>query len=162
MAAVDYFLKIDGIEGESQDKGHKGEIDVLMWDWGEQNSGGSSYGGGGGQGKVVMKDFTFQMKVNKATPKLVLACASGQHIKEATLTCRKAGGSQEEFLKYYFYDLLISSYDTGGSEGADIIPTETITFNYSKMKVEYKEQKTDGTLGGAIAAGWDLKQNVKV
>lgn len=162
MAATDYYLKIDGIEGESHDDKHKGEIDLESWSWGCTQSGTSSGGGGGGAGKVSMQDFHFVMKVNKATPKLILACASGQHVKSAILTCRKAGGEQEEFLKYTFSDVLISSYQTGGSGGSDVIPTEQISFNYAKMEVEYKEQKPDGTLGGAVKSGWDLKANKKV
>lgn len=162
MASTDFFLKIDGIPGESADGKHKEEIDLESWSWGETQGGGASFGGGGGTGKVSMQDFHFTMKVNKATPKLILACADGTHIKEAILTCRKAGGKQEEYLKYTFNDLLIASYQTGGSGGSDVVPTEQISFNYSKMKVEYKEQKADGTLGGAIAAGWDLKKNEKV
>lgn len=162
MSSVDYFLKIAGIDGESHDSKHKGEIDLESWSWGCTQSGSSAGGGGGGAGKVAMQDFHFVMKVNKATPKLILACASGQHIDQAVLTCRKAGGQQEEFLKYTFTDVLISSYQTGGSGGSDIIPTEQISFNYAKMEIEYKEQKADGTLGGAIKAGWDLKTNTKV
>jgi len=162
MAATDFYLKIDGIEGESADATHKGEIDLESWSWGATQAGGAAYGGGGGAGKVNMQDFHFTMKVNKATPKLILACADGTHIKEGILTCRKAGGKQEEYLKYTFNDLLISSYQTGGSGGSDVVPTEQISFNYAKMKVEYKEQKGDGTLGGAITAGWDLKKNEKV
>jgi len=162
MAATDFFLKIDGIDGESTDDKHKGEIDLLSWSWGETQSGAHAGGGGGGAGKVSMQDFHFVMTVNKATPKLILACASGEHIKEATLTCRKAGGQQEEYLKYKFSDLLISSYQTGGSGGSGVVPTEQISFNYSKMEVEYKEQKADGTLGGAIKSGWNLKENKKV
>lgn len=162
MAATDFFLKIDGIEGESADEKHKGEIDLEAWSWGASQSGGHAYGGGGGAGKVSMQDFQFSMKVNKATPKLILACASGEHIKEAILTCRKAGGKQEEYLKYTFSDLLISSYQTGGAGDSGIVPTEQISFNYSKMKVEYKAQDEKGALGGVIAAGWDLKKNVKV
>ena len=91
MAAVDYFLKIDGIPGESTDSKHKNEIDIESWSWGEANSGSHAYGGGGGAGKVSVQDFNFTMHVNKASPKLFLACATGQHIKEALLTCRKAG-----------------------------------------------------------------------
>lgn len=162
MAAVDYFLKVDGIEGESQDAKHKAEIDLESWSWGATQTGTNPAGGGAGAGKVAMQDFHFVMKVNKATPKLILACASGQHIPKAILTCRKAGGKQEEFLKYTFSDVLVSSYQTGGSGGADIVPTEQISLNYAKMEVEYKEQKADGTLGGAIKAGWDLKKNEKV
>jgi type VI secretion system secreted protein Hcp len=162
MAAVDYFLKIDGIPGESKDSKHKDEIDVESWSWGESQSGSHAAGGGGGAGKVAMQDFHFVMKVNKATPKLILACANGEHIKKAVLTCRKAGKEQQEFLQYTFSDLLVSSYQTGGSAHGDILPTEQISLNYSKVEVAYKEQKEDGTLGGAIKSGWDLKQNKAV
>lgn len=161
MAHVDYFLKIDGIDGESQDKKHKNEIGLESWSWGESQGGTHSSGGGGGAGKVSMQDFHFVMKINKASPKLLLACAGGDHIKKAVLTCRKAGKDQQEFLKYTFSDLLISSYQTGGSGHGDIVPTDQISFNYAKIEVEYKPQKADGTLDAAVTAGWDLKQNVK-
>jgi type VI secretion system secreted protein Hcp len=159
--AVDYFLKIDGIPGESADDKHKNEIDLMSWSWGESQAGTMARGGGGGAGKVDMQDFSFSMQVNKATPKLILACASGEHIKKAVLTCRKAGKTQQEFLVYTFSDLLVSSYQTGGSSG-DIIPTESVTLNYSKMEIEYKAQKADGSLDGPIKAGWDTKKNVAV
>lgn len=159
--AVDYFLKIDGIPGESADDKHKNEIDLMSWSWGESQAGTMSRGGGGGAGKVDMQDFSFSMQVNKATPKLILACASGEHIKKAVLSCRKAGKTQQEFLVYTFSDLLVSSYQTGGSSG-DVIPMESVTLNYSKMEVEYKAQKADGSLDGPIKAGWDTKKNVAV
>lgn len=162
MAAVDYFLKIDGIEGESQDSKHKNEIDVASWSWGATQSGTMSAGGGGGAGKVSMQDFHFVMSVNKATPKLILACAGGDHIKKAVLTCRKAGSDQQEYLVYTFSDFIVSSYQTGGSGGDGVIPTEQISLNYAKMEVQYKEQKPDGTLGGVIKTGWDLKANKKI
>jgi type VI secretion system secreted protein Hcp len=159
--AVDYFLKIDGIPGESQDDKHKAEIDLLSWSWGATQSGTMAQGGGGGAGKVDMQDFHFVMRVNKSTPKLILACASGEHIKKAVLTCRKAGKTQQEFLVYNFQDLLVSSYQTGGSAD-DVVPTEQVSLNYTKMEVEYKAQKPDGTLDGPIKAGWDLKANKAV
>jgi type VI secretion system secreted protein Hcp len=162
MAAVDYFLKIDGIEGESQDAKHKGEVDVQSWSWSEQQSGTSAGGGGGGAGKVQMGDFRFTMTVNKATPKLFLACASGQHIPKAVLTCRKAGGEQQEYLKISLSDLLVSSYQTGGSASSDLVPVDQIALNYAQIEFEYKEQKPDGTLGGAVKAGWDVKANKKI
>ena len=109
-----------------------------------------------------MQDFHFVMKVNKASPKLFLACANGEHIPDAVLTCRKAGKEQQEFLKYKFYDLLISSYNTGGSSAGDVVPTEQISFNFSKIEIEYAAQKKDGTLDGAIKAGYDLKKNQAV
>lgn len=162
MASVDYFLKIATIEGESQDAKHKNEIDVLSWSWGETNSGSMAGGGGGGSGKVSMQDFAFTMRTNKASPKLLLACANGQHIKDALLTCRKAGTEQQEYNKIKFSDLLVSTFQIGGSGGGDVLPVDQISFNFSKIEYEYSAQKADGSLEGAIKAGWDLKQNKKV
>ncbi|MCC6419897.1 MAG: type VI secretion system tube protein Hcp [Gemmataceae bacterium] len=156
MAAVDYFLKIDGVDGEATAKGHEKEIDLESWSWGETNSGSHAHGGGGGAGKVVMQDFHFVMKICKASPKLLQICATGEHIKKATLTCRKAGKSQQEFLKIEMEDLLVSSYQTGGSGHSDIIPTDQISLNFTKVKMVYKEQKPDGTLGGTTPGGYDL------
>ncbi len=155
--AVDYFLKIKGVEGESHDAKHKNEIDVLSFSWGETQTGTHAGGGGGGAGKVSMQDFHFVMKTNKASPKLLLACANGEHIGEATLTCRKAGKEQQEFMKIKFTDLLVSSFQTGGSSTSDEIPMDQISLNYAKIEYEYREQAVDGTLGGPIKAGYDLK-----
>jgi len=162
MAVVDFFLKLDGIEGESQDHAHKNEIHIESWSFGETQSGTSAAGGGGGAGKVSMQDFHFVMKTNKSSPKLFLACATGEHIKKAVLTCRKAGKEQQEYLKYTFSDFLVSSYQTGGSGHSDVVPTDQISLNFSKIEVEYKEQKPDGTLGGSVKAGYDLKSGKPV
>jgi type VI secretion system secreted protein Hcp len=160
MAAVDYFLQISGVEGESTDAKHKGWLDVDSWSWGEtQTGGGGGGGGGGGAGKVSMQDFHFVTKVSKASPKLFLACASGQHLKEAKLVARKAGKAQQEFLSWTFSDLLVSSYQTGGSEGTDVLPMDQVSLNFAKIKVEYRAQKADGSLDTPISAGWDVKTN---
>jgi type VI secretion system secreted protein Hcp len=157
--AVDYFLKIDGIPGESQDSKHKDEIQLLSWSWGESQTGSMHVGGGGGAGKVNMQDFNFVMHVNKASPKLLLACANGEHIKSAIMTARKAGKDQQEYLKITFSDLLISAFQTGGSGD---LPTDSISLNYSKIEYEYKEQNADGTLKGPIKVGYDLKKAAAV
>jgi type VI secretion system secreted protein Hcp len=157
MAVVDYFLKIDGIDGEAQDKTHKGDIHIESFSWGATNAGTASAGGGMGAGKVKFQDFHFVMKSNKASPKLMLACANGEHIKKAVLTCRKAGKEQQEYLKYTFSDILVSSFQIGG---ADVIPTEQCSINFTKVEMEYKEQKADGTLGGAVKTAYDVKAQV--
>ncbi|MDD5036003.1 MAG: type VI secretion system tube protein Hcp [Methylococcaceae bacterium] len=162
MAQVDYFLKIDGIKGESQDSKHGGEIELQSWSWGETNGGTFAASGGGGAGKVVMQDFHFVMSSNCASPKLMLACASGEHIKKATLTCRKAGKQQQEFLVIDFSDLLVSSYQTGGSAHGDVVPTDQISLNFAQIELSYKEQKADGTLGAPVKVGWNLKKHEKV
>jgi len=160
MAAVDYFLKLDGIDGESSDSKHKNEIELESWSWGETNRGSHSHGGGGGAGKVSMQDFNFVMKHNKSSPKLFLACATGEHIKKALLTCRKAGKEQQEYLVIKFDDLLVSGYQTGGSSG-DVVPMDQISLNFTKILFEYKVQNPDGSLGAAATAGYNLKENKK-
>jgi type VI secretion system secreted protein Hcp len=160
--ASDYFLKIDGVDGEATDATHKGEIEVLAYNWGESQVGTHGAGGGGGAGKVSMQDFHFTMRVNKASPKLMLACATGDHLKTAKLTVRKAGGDQQEYMTVTFSDVLVSSYQTAGVGNGDSIPNESISLNFGKVEFEYKPQKADGTLDSPVKTGYDLKTNKKI
>jgi type VI secretion system secreted protein Hcp len=162
MAAVDYFLKLESVEGESADHKHKSQIDVESWSWGASQTGTGHVAGGSGAGKVSMQDFHFVMKVNKASPKLMERCATGEPIKTGTLICRKAGKDQQEFYTIKMTDILVSSFQTGGSGHSDVVPTDQVSLNFAKIEFEYKEQKADGTLGGATKAGWDVKANKKV
>jgi type VI secretion system secreted protein Hcp len=156
--SVDIFLKLDGIKGESQDAKHKEEIDVLSYSFGATQSGTMSYGGGGGAGKVSFQDLNFTHRVDKSSPVLFLHCANGAHIKEATLTNRKAGKEQQEYLVLKLSDILVTAVQHGDSAGEGL-PTESISLNYAKIEMEYKEQKKDGTLGAGVKFNWDVKQN---
>ncbi len=171
--AVDYFLKIEGIEGESEDEKHKNEIELHSFDWQEAQAGTFAQGGGGGAGKVQMKSLDFLCPVSKASPKLMLACATGQHIPSATLTCRKAGGGQQEFYKITLNDVLVSSYKTSSDSPSGAgnttedgyalgIPVDHVGLNFGKIQVEYRPQKADGSLDNPIKAGWNLKSNTSV
>lgn len=159
--AVDMFLKLDGIKGESKDKSHKEEIDVYSWSWGLTQTGSFGTGGGGGSGKVNVHDITLTKKLDKASNMLTVCCCSGKHIKEGTLTVRKAGDDPLEYLKITFTDLLVSSMQTSGTDGGDAV-METVSLNFAKFKVEYQEQKETGGGHPAVTYGWDIKQNVKV
>ncbi len=161
MAEADFFLKIDTIDGESTDSKHKGEIDVINWSWGEDQSGTMAFGGGGGAGKVTMDKFRFVMRVCKASPKLMSACATGQHIKSAVLTCRKAGGEQQEYFKVKMSDVLVASYRISGSDG-DGVPLDEVALDFSKIELEYKAQKPDGSLDAAVTGGYNVKERQKV
>lgn len=156
--AVDYFLKIDGVPGESQDAKHKGEVQLESFSWGASQSGTMSYGGGGGAGKVDMQDFHMVKQVDKASPILFQNCATGEHIKKAVLTMRKAGKEQQEFMKWTFTDLLVTSYQLSGSGGGPT-PMEQVSLNFAKIAVDYAPQKADGTLEGYTTKGYDLKSN---
>jgi type VI secretion system secreted protein Hcp len=158
--AVDYFLKIDGIEGESADSKHKGEIEVLSFSWGVTHPGTPGHGGGRGAGKAAFQDFHFVARTSKASPKLFLACASGSHVKDAILTARRAGKEQLEFLKYKLSTVLVSAFQTGGSDDGE--PHDQISLNYAKVELEYRPQSPTGKLEAPVKAAWDLKANKKV
>lgn len=157
MAGVDYFLKIDGIPGESTDSKHKDEIVLTSFSMGVSNAGSVSSGGGGGEGKASFHDFNFTHKFDKASPLLMLACASGKHIPTATMTARKAGRAGVEFLFIKMNDVLVTSSQTGAS--GDDVPTEAVSLAFAKIEVDYKPQKVNGSLGAAIAFKWNLLEN---
>jgi type VI secretion system secreted protein Hcp len=159
MATADYFIKFDGIKGESADAKHKDEIDIESWSWGETHLGSTGAGSGAGAGKVSMHDFRFVMRLNTASLSLMRACATGQHIKSATFSGRKAGKGQQEYLTFKFFDVLVSSYETGGSEQGDVVPTDQVSFNFAKIEIEYKQQKPDGSLAPGAEFKYDLKAN---
>lgn len=161
MAAVDYFLKLDGIQGESSDAKHKDEIEVLSFSFGETRAGAAGGGAGRGAGKVQMTDFAFIAGTSKASPVLFQHCAEGRHIKQALLTLRKAGKGQLEYLKIKLQDVLISSYSLEGQE-AEGNPHDAFSLNFKKISVDYSPQKPDGSLAAAVHGGWDLAKNAKV
>ncbi len=150
------FLKIDGVEGEATG----GMIEVLSWSWGASNMGTSGLGGGGGAGKASFKDFHFTKTLDKSSPKLFLGSATGEHFPKAVLRCRKAGSNSQEYLKYTLSDVMVTSYQSGGTGAA--APAEQMSLNYAKIEFEYKPQKADGSLDAPVKAGYDLKANKKI
>jgi type VI secretion system secreted protein Hcp len=163
MGAVDYFLKIDTIEGESDDAAHRGEIEIESWSFGESQSGSSMYGKGSGTGRVSMQDFQFTKRADKASPKLMLYCCNGQHVENALLTARKAGTGPQEYFRVHFKNIIISSYQTTGSASTDIVPREQIAFNFGQVQLEYRIQDPQtGQLGGPIMGGYNLVENRKI
>ena len=159
--AVDMFMKIASVEGESKDSAHGKEIDVLAWSWGMSMSGTGHTGGGSGSGKVSVQDLSFTKYVDKSTTKLLLGCANGTHFADAKLVVRKAGENPLEYITITMQDVLITSVSTGGSGGEDRL-TENVTLNFSKVKVEYKEQTAKGGGGGSANMGWDIAANKKI
>ena len=156
--ASDIFAKIGDIKGESLDSKHKDEVDVLSWSWGVQQSGTMAHGGGGGEGKASFNDFNFTHHVDKASPVLLKACATGEHIKEATITVRKAGKGQQEFLIIKMNDILITSVNPSVSSDAKVT-AEHVALQFAKVDLEYKPQKKDGSLDAGVHFKYDIKGN---
>jgi type VI secretion system secreted protein Hcp len=162
MAQVDYFLKLDGVTGESTDDKHKGEIDLESFSWGVANQGTAGYGGGQGAGKAIAQDLQCTKKTDKASPTLFIACATGQHFKDALVTVRKAGGQQLEYLKYKLEGVMVTSFQAMGAPGGNGLVHESFALNYAKLEMVYKEQKADGTLGGETKQKYDFEANKKI
>jgi type VI secretion system secreted protein Hcp len=154
-----WFLKIDDIIGESSDAVHKDEIDVESWSWGVSQTGTVGSGGGGSAGKVSFQDFHFVSRISKASPRLFLACASGSHIKMATLSGVRGSGKLKgsEFLTFKLRDVTVTSVQQGDSEGA--APTEQFSLNFSKVEFSYTPRSAKGTSELPVTGGWDLTQN---
>ena len=158
--ASNIFAKIGTIKGESTDAKHKDEIDVLSWAWGVTQSGSMAYGGGGGggAGKASFQDLTFTHDIDKATPLLLKACATGQHVPEATIAVRKAGKAQQEYLVIKLSDVLITSVAMSVTNDG---PTtaENVSLQAGKVDLEYKTQKADGSLDAGLHFKYDIKAN---
>ena len=155
--AVDFYLKLDGITGEATDSNHKDQIQLLSFSWGGSQVTSVAGTGGSGAGKADLSDLSIMKYMDKASPGLFKAMISGTHIKTGILSAVKAGGDGKPFLKLSLEELFVTSVQTSASSE---IPSESVSFSYNKIKIEYKTQKADGTLTAAGVVTYDLKQNV--
>jgi len=157
--AVDMFMKIGDIKGESRDKKHAKEIDVLAWSWGMSQSGTTHTGGGGGAGKVNVQDLSFTKYVDSASSPLMFACCKGTHYDEVLLTVRKAGDTPLEYIKITMNEVIVTAISTGGSGGEDRL-TENVTLNFAKFKFEYQPQGAKGAAeGGPMTTTFNIAEN---
>jgi type VI secretion system secreted protein Hcp len=154
--ALDLFLKLDGIKGESKDTKHRDEIDVLSWNWGLANE--SSSNPGRGEAKVTFHEMNITKRVDSATPALMLACSSGKHINEANLTVRRPGKSESEFVRIRMNDVTITSV-TAGNAGEDVV-TENLMFKFYKIELDYAAQNQNGTNSEIKNFKWDLSGTI--
>jgi len=155
--ASDIFAKIGDIKGESVDAKHKEDIEVLSFSWGVTNDATIKTGAGGGAGKATFQDLSFLHSIDKASPSLLAACATGAHLKEATITHRKAGKGQQEYLIIKMNDVIVTGVSLADTSGG--ASSETVTMAFAKVDLEYKPQKPDGSLDAGIHFKYDIKAN---
>jgi len=159
----DAFLKIDGIPGESTDDKHKDWIEILDFHFGmeQPSSATDSSAGGGTTERVNVDDFAILKHLDKASPKIYELCCNGKHIKDVTFELCRAGGDKLKYMEVKMENVVISEARPGGkSQGTDALPSESISFNFAKVKWTYTQQKrADGSGGGNVAGGWDLTAN---
>jgi type VI secretion system secreted protein Hcp len=151
------FARIGTIKGESQDDKHADEIEVLAWTWGVSHAGTTAQGGGGGRSRASFPDLNFTHQVDKASPLLMRACATGEHIMEGTITVRKAGEGQHEYLVVTMTDIVVTSVSTSGGEGGSTM--EAVSLAFAKVDLEYTPQKPDGSPDAGLHFKYDIKGN---
>jgi type VI secretion system secreted protein Hcp len=156
--AVDFYLKVDGVNGESSDANHKGWIDIVSLGWGASQAASVS-GGGGGSGKVSFSDLSIIADMDSATPALFKYCASGKHVSQIKVSMCKAGGSQIEYATIVLKDALVTSVRFMGS-GANHAHTMVYSFQAAQVAHHYWVQGKDGSKGSESQMGWDVKQNI--
>lgn len=156
--ASDIFAKLGDIKGESVDAKHKDEIEVLSFSWGVSNPPVPG-GGGGGAGKATFQDLVIVHRIDKASPVLMQACATGKHLKDATITHRKAGKGQHEYLIVKLDDVLITAVSHSGNSGQPDTGSETVSLTFGKVDLEYRPQRPDGSPDAGIHFKYDLKNN---
>jgi type VI secretion system secreted protein Hcp len=157
--ALDSFLKLGDLKGESVVKGFEDQIQLLAWSWGMSQSGTTHTGTGGGAGKVNVQDISFTHYVDSSSPNIITACCTGKHFDTATLTMRKSGGSPLDYVKITLTDIIVTSVSSGGSGGEDLL-SENVSLNFAKFKYEYQPQDSKGgKKGGAITAAYNIAQN---
>jgi type VI secretion system secreted protein Hcp len=155
--AVDVFLKLGDVKGESKDSKHADEIDVLSWSWGVSQSSTISHGGGGGAGKANFNDLSFMHALDKASPVLMKACAMGDHFDSATLVSRKVGKGPQDYLIIKMKEVFITSVQPSGSSEH---PMESVSMQFGHVDLEYKPQKPDGSLDAGVHFIYDIKKNL--
>lgn len=158
--AVDYFIKLGDIEGESKDHAFSGWIEVLAWSWGMTQSGTMHTGTGGGRGKVSVQDLSFTKMVDKSTPNIMQKACTGKHYPKVELVCRKAGDKPLNYVKLTMEEVIVTSASTGGSQGEEQL-TENVSLNFAKYKYEYTPQEATGAAGGAITQTFDIRRNTE-
>ena len=148
VSASDMFLKLTNIKGESQDSKHKDEIDVLSWSWGTSTGTGKVKKGAIPQ--QCIQDLTLAKYVDSSSPQLIMMGVLGEIAKEGILTVRKSGDKQQEYLTLKMTDVMVTSYQTGGSAGSDAMLTDEVVLHFSSIEGEYRPQKPDGTMGTPV------------
>jgi len=162
LAAQDIFLCIEGVPGESQDERHRDCIDVLAWSWGMSQSGTTHDGtGGGGVDKVSVQDLSVTKYIDKSSPDIMLATASGAHFPKLELLVHQTCGGCDPKQPYFsltIEDIIVSSVSSGGSQGEDRL-TENVTFNFAKVQWCYTQTNPDGSQEPEHCEGWDIVTN---
>lgn len=161
----DAFMKVETVDGESTDEMHQNWIEILSYSWGvdqPQSMSASSHGALSAE-RANFHAFRVMKALDKASPKLALHCASGEHFPRVTIEICRAGGDKQPYMEYKLTDVMVTSFRPGGHGKGENIPVEEVELTYGKIEWKYTQTKVaGGKASGNVAAGWDLKTNKKV
>lgn len=155
--AVDYFLKLATVPGESKAQNHDGEIQVTSWSWGGSQTSTVSATTGSGAGKVSLSDLNMTIEFDKSSPKLLQGLTKGQHFPTATLAAVKAGAGNANYFTMALTEAFIASlqYSASGE-----VPMCSLSLTYKTFQMDYFTQDAEGTVTNAGTAKYDVTTNV--
>lgn len=154
--AVDYFLKLDGIQGESQDANFKNQIQLMSWSWGASQVSSVAGTGGSGAGKADLSDFACMLYFDKSTPNFFKSIGKGTHIATGTMSAVKSGADGKPYLKVDFTEIFVSSLQISASSE---VPTVSLSFTYNQIKIDYSVQDENGNLKSTGPVTYSTKEN---
>ena len=180
--ALDMFLDLDGIKGESRDQAYKGKIDILDWKWGASNAGSAHVGGGIGSGKANFRDVVIRKYLDLSSAKLLESVSLGTHFKQAKIIVRKSGGKQSlEYCTVTLDEVMVTDYEFGGEGLRDVSATtgdgkfretgarsggqdrleETVTLTFARFEVKYQAQDKAGSKAGDTKFAYNIAENAE-
>ena len=162
--AVDMFLKLEGVPGESRDQKLSDHIEILSFSWGATQQGAYGTGTGGGAGKAHIQEIAFTHFMDKASSVLWQMCVSGKHIGKGEFIARRAGadGKQQNYMNLKLDDIIVTSVQLAGSHGGDDRMHESFTLNFRRFEKVYTTQDNKGVAQPSNPVKWDLQKNAEV
>ncbi len=157
------FIKFDGVDGEAQDKDHKGWSDILSFSWGLHKAGAGATGQTRRRGVVTVEDVVCTKEYDKSSPKLAESICSGKVFPKVEIhdTTTYGEGNRATFLKYELKNVMVSSHNVSAAGGGDAVPTETMSLNFEEVKQTYVEYDAAGKKKGNVEMNWKVEEGTK-
>jgi type VI secretion system secreted protein Hcp len=156
------FIKFDGVDGECNDKDHKGWTDLLSMSWGLHKAGAGATGQTRRRGVATVEDVNVSKEFDKSSPKLAEAVLSGKVFPKVEIhNTATYGDARATFLKYELKNALVTSFNTSAAGGGDAVPLDNFSINFEEVKQTYAEYDNKGSKKGEVQMGWKVEEGEK-
>ena len=154
------FIKFEGVDGESKEQAHDKWSDLLSFSQPIHKPGSGGTGQSRRRGDVVLEDIVCTKELDKASPKLAESICKGKVFPkvEIELTASTTDEGRVTYYKYELKNVLVTSYNVGGSGQAEDVPVEEFSLNFEEIKTTYTEVDSAGNSKGDVEYGWKVEE----